>query len=70
MNPRVIVGIAAVVGTAACGLFGAIANSEMVEKVNSRLPNDSQFSPMCWYLSKTLRLHREYKGFSRPELFS
>jgi hypothetical protein len=26
MNPRVIVGIVAVVGTAACGLFGAIAN--------------------------------------------
>jgi hypothetical protein len=61
MNPRVIVGIAAVVGTAACGLFGAILNLEMVEEVNSHLPQDSQFSPMGWYLSKTLRLHREYK---------
>jgi hypothetical protein len=61
MNPRVIVGIAAVVGTAACGLFGALANVEMVEEVNSRLPKDAQISPMGWYLSKTLRLHREYK---------
>ena len=61
MNPRVIIGIAAVVGTAACGLFGAIANIEMVKEVNSRVPKDAQFSPMGWYLSKTLRLHREYK---------
>jgi hypothetical protein len=61
MNPRVMVGIAAVVGAAACGLFGTIANSEMAEKVNSRLPKDSQFSAMGWYLTKTLRMHREYK---------
>jgi hypothetical protein len=61
MNPRVIVGIAAVMGTAVCGLFGAVANIEIVEEVNSRLPKDAQFSPMGWYLSKTLRLHREYK---------
>ena len=46
---------------AACGLLGAVANNEMVEEVNSRLPKDTQFSPMGWYLSKTLRLHREYK---------
>lgn len=61
MNPRVIVGIAAVVGAVACGLFGTITNIEMVEEVNSRLPKDSQFSSMGWYLPKTLRLHREYK---------
>ena len=61
MNPRVIVGIVAVVGVATCGLFGTIANIEMVKEVNSRLPKDSQFSPMGWYLSKTLRLHHEYK---------
>jgi hypothetical protein len=61
MNPRVIVGIVAVVGTAACGSIGAIANIEMVQGVNSRLPKDAQFSQMGWYLSKTLRLHREYK---------
>jgi hypothetical protein len=46
---------------AACGLFGAIANIEMVEKVNARLPKDSQFSPVGWYLSKTLHMHSEYK---------
>jgi hypothetical protein len=56
-----IVGIAALVGTTACGLFGAIANLEMVEEVNSRLPKDSQFSPMGWYPSKRQRLHREYR---------
>src|SRR5579859_1506105 len=61
MNPRVIVLVVAVAGMAACGLFGAISNMEMAEKVNSRLPKDAQFFPMGWYLSKTLRLHREYK---------
>jgi hypothetical protein len=61
MNPRLIVGIAALVGTAACGLSSAIANMEIAEEVKSRLPKDAQFSPMGWYLSKTLRLHREYK---------
>jgi hypothetical protein len=61
MNSRVIIGIAAIVGMAVCGLFGAIANIEMVEEVNSRLPKDSQFSPMGWYLPKTLQVHREYK---------
>jgi hypothetical protein len=42
-------------------LVGTIANIEMLEEVNSVLPKESQFSPMGWYLSKTLRLHREYK---------
>ena len=61
MNSRVIVGIAAIVGMAACGLLGAIANMEMVEQVNSRLPKKSQLSPVGWCLSKTLHMHREYK---------
>jgi hypothetical protein len=61
MNPRVIVLVVAVAGMAACCLLGAISNMKMVEKVNSRLPKDAQSFPMGWYLSKTLRLHREYK---------
>jgi hypothetical protein len=61
MNSRVIIGIVALVGVAACGLFGAIANIEMVEQVNSHLPKDSHFSPIGWHLSKSLHVHREYK---------
>ena len=38
-----------------------LVNSEMVDQVNGRLPKDMQFSPLGWYLSKTLRLHREYR---------
>jgi hypothetical protein len=58
---RVIVGIAAVMGVAACGLFCAVANMEIEQEVLLRSPTDSDFSPFGWYLSKTLQLHREYK---------
>jgi hypothetical protein len=69
MNPRLMVGIAAIVGTAACGLSSAIANMEIAEEVNSRLPKDAQFSPMGWYLSKHYVSTASTNGSSRPELF-
>ncbi len=34
----------------------------MVEKVNDKLPKEEQFIALGWYLSKTLRLHREYRS--------
>jgi hypothetical protein len=41
--------------------MSALANSNMGDQVNGKLPKDAQFSPLGWYLSKTLRLHREYR---------
>jgi hypothetical protein len=34
----------------------------MVEQVNQKLSKEQQFLPVGWYLSKTLRLHREYRN--------
>jgi hypothetical protein len=49
------------VGVSVCALISALVNSEMVDQVNGRLPKHMQFSPLGWYLLKTLRLHREYR---------
>jgi hypothetical protein len=59
MSARLLIGIAAIAGVSVCGL--TVVNYEMVDQVNGRLPKDVQFSPLGWYLPKTLRLHREYR---------
>ena len=61
MSTRLLIGIAAIAGVSVCGLMSALANSNMGDQVNGKLPKDAQFSPLGWYLSKTLRLHREYR---------
>jgi hypothetical protein len=61
MSTRVTIVIVALVCISACGLIGTIANFEMVEKVNERLPKEEQFAELGWHLSKILRLHREYR---------
>jgi hypothetical protein len=61
MSTRLLIGIAAIAGVSVCGLMSALANSKMVDQVNRKLPKDVQFSPLGWYFSKTLRLHREYR---------
>ena len=61
MSTRLLIGIAAIAGVSVCGLIAAHGNSKMVDRVNGKLPKDVQFSPLGWYLSKTLRLHREYR---------
>lgn len=38
-----------------------ITNFAVVEAVNARLPATEQFGDFGWSLSKTLRLHREYR---------
>jgi hypothetical protein len=61
MNAHLIVGIMAF----ACGVVCAIASSfvvlEMVDRVNEKLPGESQFSHLWWYWSKHQRLFAEYK---------
>lgn len=42
-------------------MLSALANVQMVDKVNEKLPKENQFPPLGWYWSKTLRIHREYK---------
>jgi hypothetical protein len=61
MSVRVIVGIAAIVGVSGLGLLSSVISQRTVDQVNERLPKEQQFSPIGWYLPKTLRLHREYR---------
>src|SRR5882757_1658983 len=61
MSTRLLIGIAAIAGGSVCGLISSLVNSKMVNQVNGRLPKDVQFSPLGWYFSKRLRLHREYR---------
>jgi hypothetical protein len=46
---------------AICGLISTVITSEMVDQVNAKLPLERQFSSLGWYVSKTVRLFREYK---------
>jgi len=61
MAPRVMVGIVALACGSICGMMGTLANFEMVDAVNEKLPKDEQFEVLGWYFSKTQRLHREYR---------
>lgn len=61
MTTRLIIGIAALACVSICGLVGALANFEMVDKVNSKLPQGEQFAELGWYWSKHQRIHCEYK---------
>ncbi len=61
MSSQVTIGIFALVSAAACGLISTLANFLTVEKVNEKLPKEEHIGALGWYLSKTLRLHREYR---------
>ncbi len=61
MASHIVVGIASLVCVSTCGMISTFANWEMMDKVNEKLPREEQFAALGWYLSKNLRLHREYK---------
>jgi hypothetical protein len=61
MSARLIIGIIAGFGISICGIASMLAYSSMADKVNERLPKESQFSPMGWNFPKSLRLRREYR---------
>lgn len=61
MTTRVIVGIVALACGSICGLVSSIANWQMVDEVNEKLPKEGQVAALWWSASKRLRLHREYK---------
>jgi len=57
----VIVGRVALACASACGILSTIAHFEMVDKVNDKLASGKWFEQLGWYLSKSQRLHREYR---------
>ena len=61
MSVRGIVAIAALVGFSLCGLIASLIQQKIVMLVNKKLPNESHFAPMGWFVTKTLRLSREYR---------
>ena len=61
MSLRVAVGIVALVCGSICGMTATFKMLGMVDQVNDRLPKEERFDPLGWYLSKSQRLHREYK---------
>ena len=61
MTTHVIVGIVAFVCGVVCAITGTVVVFEMVDRVNERLPEERQFSPLWWHLPKLLRVLTEYK---------
>jgi hypothetical protein len=61
MAVRVIIGIVALACVSVCGIMLSLVSTEMVDKVNEKLPEGGQFGALGWYLPKTQRLHREYR---------
>jgi hypothetical protein len=60
MMSRFTIGVVALVFFSACGLVSMLANLRIVELVNEK--KEEKIEPLGWYLSKTLRLHREYRS--------
>lgn len=60
MSGRVFVEIGAIAVSSLAGILSTLLTAKMVEQVNSRTQKEMQFSPSGWYLTKTLKLYREY----------
>ena len=58
---KLVVGIIGFVCGVACGIASSLVCSEMVDRVNDKMPEESQFSHLWWYWSKYERLYAEYK---------
>jgi hypothetical protein len=61
MTPRIIAGIVAIVCISVCGILATFSNFEMIDKVNSKLPDSEKFGQLGWYPAKRWRLNRKYK---------
>jgi hypothetical protein len=61
MAARVTIGIVALACFSVCGIMLNLVRTEMVDRVNEKLPEGEQFGALGWYLPKTQRLHREYR---------
>jgi hypothetical protein len=61
MTAHGIIGITAFICGVVCAITGSFVAFQMVDKVNDKLPEECQFSPIWWYWSKYQRLFAEYK---------
>ena len=61
MTIRFATVILLLLGVGALGTASAITGFKIVDAVNAKLPKQEQFEPLGWYLTKTIRLHREYR---------
>jgi len=55
MTPRIIAGIVAIVCISVCGILATFSNFEMIDKVNSKLPDSEKFGQLGWYPAKRWR---------------
>jgi hypothetical protein len=58
---KIVVLIVALLICAICGIASMLKSQQMVNDVNSKLPDDQKFSPIGWYYAKHRRLLTEYR---------
>jgi hypothetical protein len=60
---RIVIAVGLLAVVAICGLWSTFLNWEMMEKVNSRLPEGERFQPLWWNYFKRARLNEQYRRF-------
>jgi hypothetical protein len=63
MTLKAVAIFALLLSVGGCGIATAINGLAIIDAVNVKLPKEEQFERFGWYLTKTLRLHREYRRF-------
>ena len=58
---KLIAGAVLLLCVGGLGLSASITQFAIVDAVNEKLPTSEQFQHLGWYLTKTSRLHREYR---------
>jgi hypothetical protein len=58
---RIGIAFALVVVVATCGLWSTLIHWEMMDKVNSCLPESQKFQALCWGPFKRAQLNAEYR---------
>ncbi len=61
MPVRVSILVLAMLSVSTFGMLSTFLVWKIVDQVNLRLAADQRFSPLWWYLTKTLRLLHEYR---------
>lgn len=70
MTTHIIVEIGAFMCGVVCAITATLVVFEMVDRVNEKLPEDRQLSPLWWYPSKYSRLVPNTGDSIRAELTS
>ena len=61
MSARITIVVFALLGASLFGLASRFVFSDMLARVNGRLPDEQRFATDGWYWPKTQRLKREYE---------